>query len=91
MRLFNNPLTAILSINLLTLSSSIYSQPPEFVEQKFHFPATSEQILVADFNGDSRKDLLVVLDKQLRVYFQRADGFDFEEGFDELDLSLIHI
>jgi hypothetical protein len=75
---------------LLGLSLTAYSSfaaLPQFTEQSFSFPATAEKLLVADFNGDELNDLLVVSDVSLRIYFQRDSGFDFENGFSEIDFA----
>lgn len=77
-------------LTLLVLSLSAYSSfaaLPQFKEQSFSFPPTAEKLLVADFNDDELNDLLVVTDVSLRIYFQRDSGFDFENGFSEIDFA----
>ncbi|MFT4813494.1 MAG: hypothetical protein ACJATW_002718 [Glaciecola sp.] len=77
-------------LTLLGLSLTAYSSfaaLPQFTEQNFSFPPSSEKLLVADFNGDGLNDLLVVTDISLRIYFQRSTGFDFESGFSEIDFA----
>jgi hypothetical protein len=77
-------------LTLLGLSLTAYSSfaaLPQFTEQSFSFPPTAEKLLVADFNGDELNDLLVVTDISLRIYFQRSTGFDFENGFSEIDFA----
>ncbi|MFT4887038.1 MAG: hypothetical protein ACJAY7_000553 [Pseudohongiellaceae bacterium] len=77
-------------LTLLGLSLTAYSSfaaLPQFTEQNFSFPPSSEKLLVADFNGDELNDLLVVTDASLRIYFQRSIGFDFENGFSEIDFA----
>ncbi|MFT6095070.1 MAG: hypothetical protein ACJA2Q_002980 [Pseudohongiellaceae bacterium] len=77
-------------LTLLGLSLAAYSSfaaLPQFTEQSFSFPPTAEKLLVADFNDDELNDLLVVTDDSLRIYFQRSTGFDFENGFSEIDFA----
>jgi hypothetical protein len=66
------------------LATSSYSQLSNFTSQAFSLPEQTEQVIVADMNGDNLADLLAVLDDRLRVYFQTDTGFDFNAGFDEL-------
>ncbi len=59
----------------------------EYRSQPFWFPAESENLIVADTNADGLSELITVLDDRIRIYFQSEDGFDFESGFDEIELS----
>lgn len=52
----------------------------------FHFPAAVEQLLVADFDGDSQQELLAISAGELRLYFQQDGRFDFDTGFASLSL-----
>lgn len=58
----------------------------DYRTQPFWFPAESETLIVADTNADGLRDLITVLDEKIRIYFQSEDGFDFESGFDEIEL-----
>ena len=58
----------------------------EYRSQAFWFPAESETLIVADTNADGLRELITVLDDRIRIYFQGEDGFDFESGFDEIEL-----
>lgn len=68
-------------------SYSSFAQGLQFQEQAFQVPEESEQMLVADLNGDRLNDLLVVLPESLRVYFQQPQGFNFDTGFEELSFA----
>ena len=58
----------------------------EYRSQPFWFPAASKTLIVADTNADGLRELITVLDDRIRIYFQSEDGFDFESGFDEIEL-----
>lgn len=75
-----------------TLYSSIYmsiafAAAPTFSQQTFNLPGESEGLVVADTNGDGLQDLVLVVANSLRIYFQSAEGFDFESGFAEIDFG----
>lgn len=76
---------AALTIELFSFSS--FAQDLQFQEQEFQLPMAAEQMLVADFNGDQLNDLLVVLPDSLRVYFQQEQGFNFDNGYEELNFT----
>jgi len=69
---------------VLWLMSSAQSAELEFLSQSFQFPAKLEGLVIADTNGDNLNDVITVIDKTLRIYFQSAAGFDFQSGFDEI-------
>ena len=75
------PLYACASFGLTFANTPTYTQLP------FTLPVESEQLIVADLNGDSLNELITVIDESLRIYFQREDGFDFDNGFKEIDFS----
>lgn len=58
----------------------------DYTEQAFQFPASVENLVVADTNGDGLNDLIAVVDDSIRIYFQSETGFDFEAGFDSMQL-----
>ncbi|NKB32578.1 MAG: hypothetical protein GKR91_05720 [Pseudomonadales bacterium] len=74
-------LYGLLSFNLALGATLEYTQLP------FSLPAESEQLVVADLNGDSLNELITVIDDSLRIYFQRENGFDFDAGYKEIDFS----
>lgn len=57
---------------------------PAFRQLPFQLPAEAESLVVADMNGDGLQDLVTVIDDAIRVYFHSVDGFDFEQGFEEI-------
>lgn len=68
----------------LCLSQTLNAALPAFTTQAFELANDTKQIVVADLNNDSRYDLIAVMEDRLRVYFQEASGFNFEEGFDDI-------
>ncbi|MEX0618603.1 MAG: hypothetical protein WDZ76_07070 [Pseudohongiellaceae bacterium] len=51
---------------------------PDYSRYAFQLPVATEQLVVADADGDDLQDLLTIESNVLRVYFQSVDGFDFE-------------
>ena len=74
----------IVGLITLGLMSSAQSAELEFSSQSFQFPAKLEGLVIADTNGDNLSEIITVIDKTLRIYFQSAAGFDFQSGFDEI-------
>lgn len=70
----------------LTFAPS-FGATPDYTQVPFTLPAASEQLVVADLNGDNLNELITVINDGIRIYFQRAAGFDFETGFSEIDFS----
>ncbi len=75
---------SLLMVISFGLANNSYSQLSAFTSQAFSLPEKTEQVIVADLNGDNLSDLIAVLDDRLRVYFQTDAGFDFDVGFEEL-------
>jgi hypothetical protein len=48
-----------------------------FTRQDFQLPLETENIVVADLNGDGLLELIGVLENGLQIYFQTENGFDF--------------
>ena len=67
--------------------SAVRAQPLNYKHQSFTLPASTEQLVIAMINEDDLNDIVSVTDKGLRVYFQREDGFNFTEGFDEINFE----
>ena len=74
------------SVIALLSGPAIAASMPEYTSQPFELPGESENLIVADTNGDGLNELITVLDKRIRVYFQRPNGFDFATGFKEIEL-----
>ena len=77
-------LALLISVAGFCLSAS--AADLEYRSQPFWFPSESESLIVADTNADGLSELITVLDGRIRIYFQSEDGFDFESGFDEIEL-----
>lgn len=71
---------------LLALALPVFAMADEleYSQQAFQLPAESENLIVADSNGDGLNDLLLVMDDSIRIYFQDDDGFDFDAGYQTL-------
>ena len=69
------------------LPSLALAQRLNYKQQTFTFPASAEQLIIANINEDNLNDIITVVDDSLRIYFQRDDGFDFLEGFDEINFE----
>ena len=69
------------------LPSSIVAQHLNYKQHSFSFPASAEQLIIADLNEDNLSEIITVVDERLRIYFQRKDGFDFLHGFDEISFE----
>ncbi len=69
------------------LPSLAIAQQLNYKQQAFTFPASTEQLVIANINEDNLSDIITVVDDNLRIYFQREDGFDFLKGFDEINFE----
>ena len=58
----------------------------DYRSQPFVFPLESENLIVADTNGDGLRELITLIDRSIRVYFQDEKGFDFESGYRDIEL-----
>lgn len=74
-------LRGLLAAFVLTPVSPLLAAELDYREQAFRFPASVENLVVADTNGDGLNDLVAVVDDSIRIYFQTEDGFDFDSGF----------
>ena len=73
--------TQVLSGISLVLSCTV-TQAAElnFKQQEFQLPIETENLVAADLNGDGLLELLAVVEKGLRIYFQNESGFDFDSN-----------
>ena len=71
----------------LTIPGLVAADELSFTQQTFQLSADVEHMIIADTNSDGLNDLITVRDHVIRVYFQDATGFNFESGFDELELT----
>ena len=51
-----------------------------FKQQEFQLPIETENLVVADLNGDGLLELLAVVENGLQIYFQTESGFDFDSN-----------
>ena len=71
---------ALYTLVFNTLPPLAIAQQLNYKQQAFTFPASTEQLVIANINGDNLSDIITVVDSNLRVYFQRDSGFDFLKG-----------
>ncbi|MDA1370010.1 MAG: hypothetical protein O2971_04500 [Proteobacteria bacterium] len=83
---FSTHLFAGVGFIALLSGSATAASTPDYASQPFELPGKIESLVVADTNGDGLNELITVIDKRIRVYFQRPNGFDFANGFTEIDL-----
>ncbi|PCH60854.1 MAG: hypothetical protein COC19_05345 [SAR86 cluster bacterium] len=75
-----------LADSALSNSATVDSSLANYRQQAFSLPAEIESIILADTNNDGLKDIVANLGKEIRIYFQDTDGFDFVSGFDSVEL-----
>lgn len=51
-----------------------------FNQQEFQLPVETENLVVADLNGDGLLELLGIAENGLQIYFQTENGFDFDSN-----------
>lgn len=71
-------LCAVCAMPLLAIES--------YTQLAFQLPGDTEQLLVADTDGDGQRELLTLSGNELRVYFQTSGDFDFTNGFQTITL-----
>lgn len=65
----------------LVISAAIASAAElNFNQQEFQLPLETENLVVADLNGDGLLELLAVVENGLQIYFQTEGGFDFNSN-----------
>lgn len=65
------------SISLMLAYSVAPAAELSFNQQEFQLPLETENLVVADLNGDGLLELLGVAENGLQIYFQAENGFDF--------------
>lgn len=58
-----------------------------FHSQALRLPAETENLVLADLDGDARRELIAVVENELRIFPQTPAGFDFESGFLRLEFD----
>ena len=77
----------LLNLILLIVANKIMAASSvDYRSQPFVFPLESENLIVADTNGDGLRELITLIDRSIRVYFQDEKGFDFESGYRDIEL-----
>ena len=73
-------------ILLIVANKIMAASSVDYRSQPFVFPLESENLIVADTNGDGLRELITLIDRSIRVYFQDEKGFDFESGYRDIEL-----
>ena len=69
---------AVIAASGLLMGSAVaVAAEVDFDQQDFQFTEDTENLLVADLNGDGLREILAVGETGLQVYFQTESGFDF--------------
>ena len=77
----------LLNLILLIVANKIMAASSvDYRSQPFVFPLESENLIVTDTNGDGLRELITLIDRSIRVYFQDEKGFDFESGYRDIEL-----
>ncbi len=73
-------------ILLLMANGALAASSLDYRSQPFVLPADSENLIVADTNGDGLRELITLIDRSIRIYFQDERGFDFDSGYQDIQL-----
>ncbi|MDG1025471.1 MAG: hypothetical protein P8N94_04885 [Gammaproteobacteria bacterium] len=69
---------AVIAASGLLMGSAVaVAAALDFDQQDFQFTKDTENLVVADLNGDGLREILAVNETGLQVYFQAESGFDF--------------
>jgi hypothetical protein len=68
------------SISLMLVCTVAQTAELNFNQQEFQLPLETENLVVADLNGDGLLELIAVVEKGLHIYFQTENGFDFDSN-----------
>ncbi|MBT5718053.1 MAG: hypothetical protein HOI69_00735 [Gammaproteobacteria bacterium] len=77
MRLLYSFAACIAASGLLISNGVVVAAELDFDQQDFQFTKDTENLVVADLNGDGLREILAVNETGLQVYFQTESGFDF--------------
>jgi len=77
MRLHYSFAACIAASGLLIGNGVVVAAELDFDQQDFQFTKDTENLVVADLNGDGLREILAVNETGLQVYFQAESGFDF--------------
>ena len=73
-------------ILLLMANEALAASSLDYRSQPFVLPADSENLIVADTNGDGLRELITLIDRSIRIYFQDERGIDFDSGYQHIQL-----
>ena len=73
-------------ILLIVANKIMAASSVDYRSQPFVFPLESENLIVADTNGDGLRELITLIGRSIRVYFQDEEGFDFVSGYRDIEL-----
>ena len=69
---------AVIAASGLLMGSAVaVAAELDFDQQDFQFTEDTENLVIADLNGDGLREILAVGETGLQVYFQAESGFDF--------------
>jgi hypothetical protein len=67
----------------LTLASlPVFAAELDFGQQEIQLPIETENLVVVDLNEDGLFELIAVVERGLKIYFQGENGFDFNSSSD---------
>ncbi|PCI79413.1 MAG: hypothetical protein COB20_04660, partial [SAR86 cluster bacterium] len=71
---------ALCGIGLMLSGAIVSAAELNFNQQEFQLPLETENLIVADLNGDGLLEFVAVVEKGLQIYFQTESGFDFSSN-----------
>ena len=75
----------LVSLALLPLAAGANGW--KYGSQPLSLPAETENLVLADLDGDERREIIAVFEDELRIWPQGPAGFDFERGFIRLEFQ----
>ena len=70
-----------LLVSLAFLPLAVVANGWKYGSQPLSLPAETENLVLADLDGDERREIIAVFEDELRIWPQGSAGFDFERGF----------
>ncbi len=70
-----------LFVLLICLPSLAGADDWGFRSQPLSLPAETDNLVLADLDGDARQEIIAVIEEELRIYLQGEQGFDFDHGY----------
>lgn len=74
-----------LAVSLL-LHTTALNALEGYQQYAFQLPGNAELLLVADADADGNRELLVLVERELRIYYQTDNRFDFVSGYQTIQL-----